>query len=98
MDPMLLLNGFLTIEQWLYWLIAATGLVGAVMVATTRDDAFPAADRQSKWIWVAILAGSALVVFTRFPFLSWIGMVAIGVYFFDVRPQIKNLLSGNSGW
>lgn len=88
--------------QWLEWgiytAIAIAGVVGAIMAATVRDDAYEAAGRQRKWVWVGILAISALVTYTRFPFLSWIGMVAIGIYWFDVRPQIKDILSGNYGW
>lgn len=98
MDAMSLLTGYMWLESFLYWLIALAGVVGAVMAATTRDDAYSAAGRQGKWVWVGILVASAFVVFTRFPFLSWAGIVAIGVYFFDVRPQIKNILSGNYGW
>lgn len=86
------------LELFLYLAIGLAGVVGAIMAATTRDDAYEAADRQSKWIWVAILAASAFAVATRMPFLSWAGMVAIGVYWFDVRPHIRALLSGNYGW
>lgn len=86
------------IEYILYAAIAIAGVVGGATAISIRDDAFPAADRQTKWIWVGILMVSALVVFTRVPFLSWAGMVAIGVYWFDVRPHLKSLLSGNYGW
>ncbi|AWB81135.1 DUF2516 domain-containing protein [Corynebacterium yudongzhengii] len=85
-------------EWGLYMLIALTGLVAAVLAGTTRDDAYDAAGRQSKWVWTGILAASTLAVALRFPFLSWAGMVAIGLYWFDVRPQIKDILSGNYGW
>ena len=78
--------------------LALSGVVAAVLAGITRDDAFEAADRQNKWIWVSMLALSALMVWLRFPFLSWIGLVIIGLYWFDVRPQIKDLLSGNGGW
>lgn len=98
MDPLAIIGLYTYFERILYWLIAAAGLVGAFFAATTRDDAYDAADRQSKWVWTGILALSAFVVITRVPFLSWAGMVAIGVYWFDVRPQIKNILSGNYGW
>ena len=47
---------------------------------------------------MAILVGSAFVVITRVPFLSWAGMVAIGVYWFDVRPHLKSILNGNYSW
>ncbi|CAB0488548.1 DUF2516 family protein [Corynebacterium diphtheriae] len=87
--------GILTI---VYWPIAVCGVVGAVLVAATRADAFEAADRQNKWVWTALLGGSALALFSGFPFLSWIGIVIIGLYWFDVRPQITNILNGNYGW
>lgn len=95
---MTLIAGYIIFERVLFALIALTGVVGAFFAATTRDDAYQAADRQTKWIWVAILAGSAFVVITRVPFLSWAGMVAIGVYWFDVRPHLKSLISGSYGW
>lgn len=78
--------------------IAMSAILGAVLCASTRDDAFDAADRKGKWIWVGLLVGSAIVVVTRLPFLSWIGLVVIGLYWFDVRPQIKDILNGNYGW
>nr|WP_083584125.1 DUF2516 family protein [Corynebacterium sp. NML130628] len=82
----------------LFWVLAVAGIVGAVMAASTRPDAFEAAGRQSKGTWVAILAGSAFACILSLPFVAWIGAVAIGVYFFDVRPQINNILRGNYGW
>lgn len=81
-----------------HYAIAAAGVVGAVFVASTREDAFPAADRKPKPVWLGILLGSALVVAINFPFLSWIGIVAIGVYWFDVYPQIKDLIDGRNRW
>ncbi|MFC6317322.1 DUF2516 family protein [Corynebacterium gerontici] len=79
-------------------LIFAGGITGAAMAAMTRGDAFSVADRHDKWIWVAMLAGSSLVQLINVPFLSWIGIVIIGLYWFDVRPQIKDILEGNYGW
>lgn len=93
-----LLLGYGILEFALFGAIAISGLVGAFFAATTRDDAYPAGDRQTKLIWVAILVASAFVVFTRFPFLSWVGMVAIGVYWFDVRPHLRSLVSGSGSW
>ncbi|MDO5099721.1 MAG: DUF2516 family protein [Corynebacterium sp.] len=78
--------------------ISVAALVGAILVMSTRDDAFPAADRQSKWVWAGLLGGSAVAIFTMLPFLSWIGIVITGLYWFDVRPQIKNILGGNYEW
>lgn len=80
------------------YLAVAAALIGAGLAATTRADAFEAGDRQNKWIWVGLLLLAALMVYLRVQFLSWVGLVIIGLYWFDVRPQIKNILNGNYGW
>lgn len=78
--------------------IVIAALVGAAMAATTRDDAYDAADRKSKWVWAGLLAVSAVMVMFRMPFLSWAALVIIGLWWFDVRPQIRDILNGNYGW
>lgn len=93
-----ILMGYQYIEQLLYFAIALCGLVGAVIAASTRDDAYTAGDRHSKWIWAGMLAGSAFMVALRIPFLSWAGMVIIGLYWFDVRPQLRAIISNSGGW
>nr|WP_066529361.1 DUF2516 family protein [Corynebacterium bouchesdurhonense] len=85
----------LYVERALYVLAGIAGAVGAVLAAVTRPDAFDAAGRQSKSAWVAILAVSALALLLRLPFIAWFAAVAVGIYYFDVRPQINNLLRGN---
>ena len=92
------------LEEILYGLVAIAGIAGTINVAMTRDDAFDAADRQSKAIWVALLAASsvALVLTTITAgavfMLSIIGAVIIGVYWCDVRPQIRSILNGTYGF
>ncbi|WKD56759.1 hypothetical protein CAPI_00905 [Corynebacterium capitovis DSM 44611] len=86
------------VRTLLFLAVGIAGVVGAVLAATTREDAFAAGNRQSKWAWVAILAVGAGVCLLRFPFVSWFGAVAIGLYYLDVRPQLNNILRGNSGW
>ncbi|MCP1388016.1 DUF2516 family protein [Corynebacterium sp. TA-R-1] len=83
------------IQDVLFRLVAAAGIVGAVLAGTTRADAFEAANRQPKMVWVAILAFSALALLIPLPFIAWFGAVAVGIYYFDVRPQINDLLRGN---
>ena len=78
--------------------VGVAGIVGAVMAATTRADAFEAANRQYKGAWVGILALAALACLLRFPFIAWFGAVAIGIYFFDVRPHIQRIVNGDYGW
>ncbi|WP_295629474.1 DUF2516 family protein [uncultured Corynebacterium sp.] len=86
-------------------LIAIAAIAGLVLVLTTRADAFDAADRKSKGIWAGMLGGSAF--FLGFPGIGWMmlgipiiaGMVITGIYWMDVRPQIKGILdNAQGGW
>ncbi|MDN8620774.1 MULTISPECIES: DUF2516 family protein [Corynebacterium] len=84
-----------SLDAYILRILALTAIIGAVLAATTREDAFRAGDRQGKWVWVGLLAGSAVAMATGMPFLSWIGAVITGVYWFDVRPQLKAIINGD---
>lgn len=86
------------IRQLLMALVGIAGIVGAVMAGLTRQDAFTAGDRMPKLAWVGILLGSGVACLSALGFLGLIGCVFIGIYFFDVRPQLNNILRGNYGW
>ena len=83
------------LDVYILRILTLTAIVGAVLAATTREDAFRAGDRQGKWVWVGLLAGSAVARATGMTFLSWIGAVITGVYWFDVRPQLKAIINGD---
>ena len=83
------------LDSYIFRILTLTAIVGAILAATTREDAFRAGDRQGKWVWVGLLAGSAVAMATGMPFLSWIGTVITGVYWFDVRPQLKAIINGD---
>ena len=83
------------LDVYILRILTLTAIVGAVLAATTREDAFRASDRQGKWVWVGLLAGSAVAMATGMTFLSWIGAVITGVYWFDVRPQLKAIINGD---
>lgn len=92
------------LEKALYAVVTVFGIMGLVTAVSTRGDAFSAADRQSKMVWSALLGGSTLVVGlatisagSAF-MLSIIGAVIIGVYWCDVRPQIRSILDGTYGF
>ncbi|ALC04883.1 hypothetical protein CDES_02105 [Corynebacterium deserti GIMN1.010] len=97
-----MLNYATTMVVWgIFAIIGICGFVGAFLAATTREDAFEVADRQKKMIWVAILiaSGFVLTVFgPAIPILPWVAIIMIGIYWFDVRPQIKGILEGAGGW
>ena len=78
----------------LFRALAIAAIVGLIIVVMTREDAFPAGDRQPKMIWAAILGGSAFAMLLPLPILSWVGAVATGVYWFDVRPQLRSIING----
>ena len=84
-----------SLDAYLLRILALTAIIGAILAATTREDAFRAGDRQGKWVWVGLLAGSAVAMATGLAFLSWIGAVITGVYWFDVRPQLKAIINGD---
>lgn len=71
-------------------------LIALIHAAIQRPDAFTAVDRQSKVIWVSILA--AATVFTFFfsvaspgGILAIVGIVATLVYLVDVRPRVDSI-------
>ena len=84
--------------QVLMLAVGLAGIAAAVMVGMTRSDAFEAAGRQSKGAWLGILVIASIAAALGLPFIAWIGAVAIGIYYFDVRPQIADILNGNGGW
>ncbi|MCL8493316.1 DUF2516 family protein [Corynebacterium sp. B5-R-101] len=84
-----------SIPQYIFMAVSLFALIGAVLAAMTREDAFRAGDRQNKWVWVGLLVGSALVMNLPLPFVSWIGAIITGVYWFDVRPQLKAIINGD---
>ena len=93
------MHTFLDIIAWIphyiFMAVSLFALIGAVLAAMTREDAFRAGDRQNKWVWVGLLVGSALVMNLPLYFVSWIGAIITGVYWFDVRPQLKAIINGD---
>ena len=89
------LNIISSIPQYIFMAVSLFALIGAVLAAMTREDAFRAGDRQNKWVWVGLLVGSALVMNLPLPFVSWIGAIITGIYWFDVRPQLKAIINGD---
>ena len=66
-----------------------------------RKDAFPAAGKLTKPIWLAILGVATAVGFVTFRdplftggIFSLLAVVAAGVYLADVRPAVRNMSGG----
>lgn len=88
-----------------YWGCLVLGLVALVDAAVRRADAYPAAGKQTKPIWLGILGGGLLAQIV-FPvlgggFLSILGgagIVAAIVYLVDVRRRLIEVTRGGSRW
>lgn len=93
------------IDLLLGWVGAVVGIWVLADAATRKADAFVAADRLTKPVWLGITAACALVLvlsgLRSWPgaqSLLWLAAVAGAlIYLVDVRPQIRGL-RGPSGW
>lgn len=70
----------------------ATGAYAFVHAAMQRPDAFTAAEKMSKPIWLAIIGGTALLAFVLgAPVGSAVVACAAGIYIVDVRPKVLDV-------
>jgi hypothetical protein len=89
--------------------LATFALKAAALIdaALQKEAAFPAADKQSKMVWLGILGAATGLQLLMGPanlfgvgFLGGIinlaGIVAAIVYFVDVRPAVRSLGRGSS--
>ncbi|MFD5113945.1 DUF2516 family protein [Streptomyces sp. NPDC058220] len=96
----MLLSGFGTF----LWLLNLGMLVLAVLAfglsVMAREDAYRAADKQTKKFWLIIL-GLTIVVNLFVPlqilFLQLAGLVATIVFLVDVRPAVRQISGGGGG-
>nr|WP_260868058.1 DUF2516 family protein [Streptomyces sp. SAJ15] len=67
--------------------------------AFRREDAYRAADKQTKPFWLIILGlATAVNLFMGiFSFLPIIGLIATIVYIVDVRPALRQVSGGRGG-
>lgn len=91
------------IEYVLNWAAVPVGLFAFVHATIQRGEAFAAAGKLTKPIWMGITAGGtafcALFHFYDFTMLFWIaGLVAVLVYIVDVRPKVVEVQRGGSQW
>lgn len=70
-------------------LLVAWALVGMVFAVLPPASAYSIEGKLPKPAWIGICAAAALSFwFLPFGILSLIGMVAVGVFFADVRPAV----------
>jgi hypothetical protein len=95
-------NAFGDFQSWILVLlgVGALGLKGFAFVDALRvpQQAFPAAGKWSKTIWLSILGVATLVEIALFPsplfFVNLLGVVGAAVYLVDVRPAVRQFGGG----
>ncbi|MFF4951936.1 DUF2516 family protein [Streptomyces chattanoogensis] len=95
----MLVFGFM---ELLYWVGKALGVYAAVMLidaAMRREDAYRAADKQNKGMWLIFLglATALLLLMPVDAFLPVLGLIAVIVYTVDVRPALRQVSGGGRG-
>ncbi|MDT0452370.1 DUF2516 family protein [Streptomyces hesseae] len=94
----MLVEGFGEVLYWVSIGLLVFTVVAFVDAAVRREDAYRAADKQSKGFWLIIL-GIAVAVnlfFGILNFLPILGLIATIVYMVDVRPALRGA-SGRGG-
>jgi NhaP-type Na+/H+ or K+/H+ antiporter len=82
--------------------IMGLAIFGLVDALRHRPDAFTAAGKASKNLWLAVLAGavalSVLSIGNPFNITGILAVVGAGVYLADVRPALRRVIGrGSSG-
>ncbi|MBT2510902.1 DUF2516 family protein [Streptomyces sp. ISL-98] len=91
----MLLSGFGNLVSLLYLAMLVLAVVALFFAATSREDAYRAADKQTKVFWLVILGVTVAVnLFVPMLFLQIAGLVATIVFMVDVRPAIKQISGG----
>jgi len=85
------------------WAGTLAGVYAFIHALLQRGDAFTAADRKTKPIWLAITAASTVAMglfgFGGAGTLFWLaGIVAVLVYLVDVRPKLNDVQRRGKNW
>lgn len=95
------------VAQWIVliidWAMLPVGIFAFVHALTQRADAYAAANRMTKPIWMGITGGGT-VALLLFDFhgpgmIFWLAaVVAVFVYLVDVRPKLIEVQRGGRNW
>ncbi len=94
-----LITGFFTVFGLISLALFLFALFAFVDAAFHREDAYRAADKNTKAFWLIILGIAAVVMklFSVLSFLPIIGLVAVIVYMVDVRPAVRGVSGKGRG-
>lgn len=87
----------------IHWAGALVGLLAFLHALMQRADAYTAANRMTKPVWLGITGGAtaamALFGFYGPGLIFWVaGIVAALVYVVDVRPKLIEIQNGGQSW
>ncbi|MFG2194727.1 DUF2516 family protein [Streptomyces sp. NPDC048639] len=92
-----LVQGFSSLLGWLFLGVLLFTVFAFGDALFRREDAFRAANKQTKPFWLIILGLAVVVNLFNLLFLVIIGLIAAIVYIVDVRPAVKSLSGGGRG-
>ncbi|WP_049571999.1 DUF2516 family protein [Streptomyces sp. SBT349] len=94
----MLLQGFSSIVSFIFLGVLILSIFALVNAALQREDAFRAADKQTKPFWLVLL-GITVAVQLLIPWLLLVlaGTIATVVYLVDVRPALQSVTGGGRG-
>lgn len=94
-----LIYGFQSILSWVQLALGVYAAVMLIDAAVHREDAYRAADKQTKGMWLIflVIATALLFLLPLMSFLPIIGLIAVIVYTVDVRPALKEVTGGRRG-
>ncbi|WP_156727455.1 DUF2516 family protein [Streptomyces apocyni] len=94
----MLTQGFGNLLWLIFTAMLVLAVVALVMAAMAREDAYRAANKQTKMFWVIILGVTVAVnLVVPFLFLQIAGLIATIVFFVDVRPALREVTGGSGG-
>ncbi|WP_413761261.1 DUF2516 family protein [Streptomyces sp. MMBL 11-3] len=94
----MLLTAFGGFMSLIFLAMLVLAVVALVLAVLAREDAYRAANKQTKMFWLIIL-GVTVAVNLLVPviFLQIAGLVATIVFFVDVRPALQQVSGGGRG-
>ncbi|MFF4606996.1 DUF2516 family protein [Streptomyces sp. NPDC001339] len=96
----MLIYGFQSILSWVQLGLGVYAAVMLIDAAVRREDAYRAANKQTKGMWLVFLAIATALLFILpvMSFLPIIGIIAVIVYTVDVRPALREISGGSGRW
>ncbi|WP_460856006.1 DUF2516 family protein [Nocardiopsis coralliicola] len=86
--------GFGLLMHAIYIAIFAVSLFALIEALRTPAQAFPAMDKQTKPLWLAILGVAALLsmmaAFSGSGMLTFLALIAALIFILDVRPAVRS--------